>query len=115
MSKQMQKEKSRGELRLQRSRQIRQRIHLLTVKTRSWSTPNLPEQTGRLANNNEVNARMGAGKRKKTNTRKSCASYRHHGGYGPANKYKPHDRRQIEKLKQQLTESDEEGRKTYGH
>ena len=103
--------KNRLILRERRKRKIQQRTQLLKNKSRSWSVPNLPKHLGYLANNNEVNARMGAGRRKKTNTRKSCASYRHHGAYGPANKYMPHDRRQIDDLKQQLTEEDYSKRK----
>ena len=51
---------------------------------------------GKLKNNNMMNKYSG-NPHKKTNTRKSCASYRHHGGYGSANKYSPHDLRQIER------------------
>lgn len=96
-------------LRELRTKKIQQRIRLLKNKTRTWSVSKVPAEPGYLANNNEVNARMGAGKKKKTNTRKSCASYRHHGGYGPANRYMPHDRRQIDDLIQQLDEEDLKG------
>lgn len=52
---------------------------------------------GELRNNNMMNKYGGHQGHKKTNTRKACSSYRHHGGYGKANNYKPHDLRQIER------------------
>ncbi|MBR1810049.1 MAG: hypothetical protein IJ766_00155 [Clostridia bacterium] len=90
---------NRSERRRRRLKKIQQRVRLLTNTSRTRTVLNLPEQHGYLANNNEVNARMGAGTPRKTNTRKSCAAYRHHGGYGSATKYKPHDQRQIDALK----------------
>lgn len=56
---------------------------------------------GQLANNNDMNRFGGGGTKIKTNTRKSCASYRHHGGYGKANQYKAHDQRQLDQEKDQ--------------
>ena len=59
---------------------------------------------GELKNNNVMNAWGGGGTRKKTNTRKSCAAYRHHGSFGPANNYMSHDKKQLVDGEQQIKE-----------
>ena len=61
-----------------------------------------PIVDGKLANGHEVSAVLTEGRSKKTNTRKAHDSgYRFKGGFGEANKYSPHDLRQI------LRESDD--------
>lgn len=59
---------------------------------------------GELKNNNVMNAWGGGGTCKKTNTRKSCAAYRHHGSFGPANNYMSHDKKQLIDGEQQIKE-----------
>lgn len=62
-------------------------------------------EDGYFENNSIMNEYGGAGRSIKTNTRKSHASYRHKGGYGPANKYSAHDQRQIDQeLDQEVEE-----------
>ena len=91
--------KDRGKRRKDTFKKIRQRVELLTNFTPSWcDSVQLPKHLHMLANNNEVNAFVGAGVKTKTNTRKSSASYRHKGGYGKANKYTPHDQRQLDAM-----------------
>ena len=91
--------KDRGKRRKDTFKKIRQRVELLTNLTPSWADEiYLPKHRNMLANNNEVNALVGAGVKTKTNTRKASASYRHKGGYGKANKYTPHDQRQLDAM-----------------
>lgn len=89
--------RNRSIIRKHKFRMIEKRKKLLKSKFNY-----IPKYEGLLTNNNEANR---ANYHKiKTNTRKSCASYRHHGDYGEANKYSPHDRRQIQDMKYQLKE-----------
>lgn len=55
---------------------------------------------GKLSNGSEVSAVITMGRSRKTNTRKAHDSgYRFKGGFGEANKYSPHDARQMQSLK----------------
>ena len=71
-------------------------------KLKNWVHRNLQKsieetEDGYFENNSIMNGYCGAGNPIKTNTRKGHSSYRHKGGYGPANNYSAHDKRQIEK------------------
>lgn len=80
-------------------------INKRKAKLKNWSNASEKIEDGYYENNSIMNEYGSAGKAIKTNTRKSHASYRHKGGYGSANKYKPHDQRQID---QELDQEEEE-------
>lgn len=82
---------------------------MLAVNTPTWYPHSKLDDlkfVGSLDNNNEMNRLLGSVGKRKTNTRKASASYRHKGGYGKAKKYKPRDMRQIEDMNLQETEKD---------
>lgn len=94
-----------AERRRRRSRKIKSRMNLLKSKTPEYSRDqNMPKFAGMLANNNEVNAHMGRGRKRKTKTKHMCASYRHHGGYGPAKQYTARDKRRVEAMNEGVAE-----------
>ena len=49
-----------------------------------------------------------AGRKVKTKTKHSCATYRHHGGYGKTVKYKPRDQKSVDDFAFQVSELNEE-------
>lgn len=61
---------------------------------------------GVFANNHILNH----GGHTKTRTKNAYASYRHKGGYGKAEKWCSHDRRQIEDMEQQMEEVENENK-----
>ena len=108
---------NRSERRRNRAKKIKERIRLLIAHS---PTPMfriqdsyLPKFSGMLANNNEVNHLMGAGKKRKTNGKKECASYRHHGSYGQAKHLTARDKRQKISMDQQENEFQLEGNYDY--
>ena len=62
----------------------------------TWYTEQKHIADGKLANGHEVSAALTQGHSRKTNTRKSHSDYRSKGGFGEANKYTPHDKRQMQ-------------------
>lgn len=96
----------RGYLRKQRWRKIQNRIKVIKQLHPTWSyVPALNENTpvGKFAKGHYGFLGHG-GTNTKTNTRKGHASYRHKGAYGRAVQYKPHDKRQVIDMDQQVNE-----------
>ena len=99
--------RSRAENWHNRKRIIQKRLDMLSAGTPSWFVYSKRADLkfiGMLDNNNEMNRLLGNSGKRKTNTRKASASYRHKGGYGEAKKYKPRDKRQIEDMNLQEIE-----------
>lgn len=90
---------SRIQNRKDRMRVIRKRLAL--IKSVFGKEPKF---SGMFQNNNEVNHLAGAGRKPKTNGRKECCAYRHHGSYGSAEHYSAHDQRQIDNMNEQMEE-----------
>lgn len=89
--------RDRSTLRKNRLKAIRKRKKLLKSVFNF-----IPECDGFLTNNHEC--QRANYHNRKTNTRKDCASYRHHGGYGKDVKWSPHNERQIDDMEQQIKE-----------
>lgn len=95
---------TRGERRKRRKRKIRQRMNLATDINRYPGDANVTadlRESGRFANNNEMNRWGKRGTAKKTKAKHGHASYRHKGAYGKAVDYSPHDLRQVQDMDQQ--------------
>ena len=88
-------EKTRAQRRKDRAYKIRRRKELLLNEFCRFPLYEIDFPDGKLANGHEVSASLTGGRSVKTNTRKSHSRYRCKGGYGPANKYSPHDKRQL--------------------
>ena len=94
---------NRAERRKNKWKKVRQRLQLLHDIWHSYRGKRCSEPIiGKYSNNNYVNR----GCPKKTNTRKSQASWRHHGGHGEAMKWSARDLRQISDMDQQMRELD---------
>jgi hypothetical protein len=95
----------RSERRRRRKRIINKRIKLLNSII-DWSIvhPAIVNTvcSSKFSNNNEINRYVSAGASIKTNTRKGHSNYRRPGYFGPAKRYKTHDKRQIVDMEQQL-------------
>lgn len=88
-------EKTRAQRRKDRAHKIRRRKELFLNEFYKFGLRDVDLPEGKLANGHKVSERLTGGRSVKTNTRKSHSRYRHKGGYGPANKYSPHDKRQL--------------------
>lgn len=88
-------EKTRAQRRRDRAHKIKRRKEMLLNEFCRFPLYEINFPDGKLANGHEVSASLTGGRSVKTNTRKSHSSYRFKGGYGPANKYSPHDKRQL--------------------
>ena len=96
--------RTKDEQRANRERKIKQRKKLVAATYKSSALDYSDIKDGYFANNNTLNACMGAGKSKKTKAKHGHASYRHKGAYGKAIDRTAHDQRQIDSMDIDLEE-----------